>query len=162
VEYNSVISGIKEAKMEELPEIIKTLKEMREACAACFRVISNNESMVLLLDAHLKEIGVEDGFGVRCQDLIEKLEQKGGKMKTHELKCWPEFFEPILTGEKTFELRDNDRGFRAGDLLRLMEWIKDDGYTGREITVEITYILSGLPWLQAGYVAMAIKKQKGP
>lgn len=74
---NSAISEIKEAKMEELPEIIKTLKEMREACAACFRVISNNESMVLLLDAHLKEIGVEDGFGVRCQDLIYKLEQKG-------------------------------------------------------------------------------------
>jgi uncharacterized protein YqfB (UPF0267 family) len=85
-------------------------------------------------------------------------------MKIHELKCWPEFFKPILTGEKTFELRDDDRGFRAGDILHLREWTKGDGYTGREIKVEVTYLLCGLPWLQAGYVAMGFRpvEQKGP
>lgn len=76
----------------------------------------------------------------------------------HELKIWPEFFEPTLTGEKTFELRDDDRGFFVGDTLLLREWTKDNGYTGREIFVEVTYILSGLPWLQAGYVAMSVRK----
>jgi len=75
----------------------------------------------------------------------------------HELKCWPEFFEPVANGIKTFELRDDDRNYQVGDILKLREWIKDEGYTGRNTYVTVTYILSGLPWLQAGYVAMAIK-----
>src|SRR3954470_11426726 len=40
----------------------------------------------------------------------------------HELKCWPEFYKALVSGEKTFELRKNDRGFRVGDVLWLREW----------------------------------------
>jgi hypothetical protein len=40
---------------------------------------------------------------------------------THELKCWPEFFKPIQSGEKTFELRRNDRNFHLNDILILKE-----------------------------------------
>jgi len=32
----------------------------------------------------------------------------------HRLKPWPEFFEPVLTGEKRFELRRDDRCFQVG------------------------------------------------
>jgi hypothetical protein len=43
-------------------------------------------------------------------------------MTVHELKSWPEFFSAIETGEKTFELRRNDRNYQVGDVLVLREW----------------------------------------
>lgn len=83
----------------------------------------------------------------------------GGLMglRTHELKCWPDFFAPIESGEKTFELRKDDRGFRAGDLLLLREWLPTDKvYTGRKLYRRVTYLVSGLPWLQPNYVCMGL------
>ena len=75
----------------------------------------------------------------------------------HELKCWPEFFVPLLSGDKTFELRKGDRFFRVGDELLIREWSPGGGgYTGREERRTITYTLSGLPWLAPGYVALGL------
>ena len=34
--------------------------------------------------------------------------------KTHDLKTWPEYFAEIANGNKTFELRKNDRDFESG------------------------------------------------
>lgn len=66
-------------------------------------------------------------------------------MTTHELKSWPDFFEPILSGAKKFELRINDRDFQVGHILRLREYDDRKGqYTGREITKRVTYLLDGL------------------
>lgn len=44
-------------------------------------------------------------------------------MKMHELKILPEYFEKVLDGSKTFELRKDDRGFNVGDILILREYI---------------------------------------
>ena len=77
----------------------------------------------------------------------------------HDLKIWPEYFNVILSGEKTFELRKDDRGFRAGDTLLLKEWTQHGGYTGREKAFVVTYVLSGFG-LQDGWVVMAIKPIK--
>ena len=40
----------------------------------------------------------------------------------HELKIWPEFYERVRDGEKTFEVRTNDRNFQCGDFVVLKEW----------------------------------------
>jgi Domain of unknown function (DUF3850) len=62
----------------------------------------------------------------------------------HQVKSWPQFFELILSGKKTHELRRiDDRDFRVGDLLLLQEFdAKTNRYSGRELTVRITYITS--------------------
>lgn len=78
--------------------------------------------------------------------------------KEHELKCWPEFYRHLVSGEKTFEARKDDRGFHAGDVLRLREWSKEGGYTGREMRRTVTYVLGGLPYLQPGYVVMGLSR----
>lgn len=77
--------------------------------------------------------------------------------RVHELKCWPEFYALLLAGEKMFELRKNDRGFRVGDALLLREYNPaDDAYTGREMCRAVTCVMSGGPWLQQGYACLGL------
>jgi hypothetical protein len=62
----------------------------------------------------------------------------------HKVKSWPHLFEATLAGDKTHDLRRlGDREYRAGDTLLLQEFdpVKKC-YTGRELTVRITYITS--------------------
>ncbi|MFN3652593.1 MAG: ASCH/PUA domain-containing protein [Armatimonadota bacterium] len=60
----------------------------------------------------------------------------------HELKIWPEYFEAIRTGKKTFEVRKDDRGFQVGDLLLLREWDPETKtYSGRALFRDVSYVL---------------------
>jgi hypothetical protein len=89
-------------------------------------------------------------------------------MKTHELKSWPEFFDPVFKGEKTFELRRNDRDYRPGDLLILREWEPREGgkYSGRAFHALVTYVLTGagigcvepLKGLALGYCILGLRE----
>lgn len=74
--------------------------------------------------------------------------------KTHELKCLTSFFGEVLSGLKTFEIRQNDRGYAVGDMLRLKEWNNVD-YTGREALCLVTYLTDFAQ--QPGWVVMAIR-----
>lgn len=63
---------------------------------------------------------------------------------THELKTHPEPFRALACGEKTFELRRDDRNFQVGDTLELREFNPETGtYTGRELTRKVSYKLEG-------------------
>lgn len=76
------------------------------------------------------------------------------EIKYHELKTWPPYFEEVLNGNKTFEVRKDDRGFKVGDVLVLKEWKPlgyssvspsqmTGSYTGREVKKKVSYILKG-------------------
>lgn len=43
-------------------------------------------------------------------------------MRSHNLKCWPEYFSEMARGTKSFELRHNDRAYQIGDILILQEF----------------------------------------
>lgn len=43
---------------------------------------------------------------------------------THRLKTAPEPFSDVWSGAKLAEFRRNDRDFRAGDLLELLEYFE--------------------------------------
>ena len=43
-------------------------------------------------------------------------------MREHELKTWPSVWHDIESGLKTWEFRQNDRDFCAGDKLLLQMW----------------------------------------
>lgn len=75
---------------------------------------------------------------------------------THELKIWPQYFEAVKDGRKTYEIRKNDRGFQFGDYVTLAEWDPNErltpgpqnfisdgakGFTGRKLGFRIGYIL---------------------
>jgi ASC-1-like (ASCH) protein len=74
----------------------------------------------------------------------------------HYIKIRPEYYRAIERGEKTFEVRYNDRNYKKYDVLHLQEWLNGD-YTGREITADVTYILNNPDYCKEGYVVMAIK-----
>lgn len=60
----------------------------------------------------------------------------------HNLKVLPEYFKALWCGDKTFEIRENDRHFEERDEICLQENENGshDGYTGREIEGFITYL----------------------
>lgn len=92
-------------------------------------------------------------------------------MKEIELKILPKYFKAVQSGEKTFEIRKNDRDYEVGDTLLLRELNEctdrineactttiRKGYTGQEITKEVTYILGGGEYgLEEGYCIMGLK-----
>ena len=82
-----------------------------------------------------------------------------------DLKTDPDVFAAVLSGEKTHEIRFNDRGFMVGDVLRLRETRytgqemrghepKPLEYTGRETIRAVSHVLEGYG-LQPGWVVLS-------
>ena len=85
---------------------------------------------------------------------------------THNLKIKEQFADAIANGDKTFEVRYNDRGFQKGDYVGFnvigtidnLNLSIDHMITDR--VYEITYVLSG--WgIKEGYVVFGIKDVTG-
>ncbi|WP_436910019.1 DUF3850 domain-containing protein [Enterobacter kobei] len=75
---------------------------------------------------------------------------------THDLKIYPEHFSAVCTGVKRAELRKNDRDYRAGDTLHLMETPCGSCHaTGEFINVTITHVADVGEWMP-GYVLLSI------
>lgn len=76
----------------------------------------------------------------------------------HQLKTWPEYYQEVDKGNKTFEIRKNDRNYRIGDTLELLEYIPYVGLTGKSKRFWVKYILHGGSFgLEEGYVIMSIE-----
>lgn len=71
----------------------------------------------------------------------------------HQLKTETCYFEAVQSRVKMFEIRFNDRDFKVGDVLILRE-IEDNDYTGRVLTVHVTYITHYKQ--KPGYVVIGI------
>lgn len=71
----------------------------------------------------------------------------------HRLKTLTKFWGAVYRGEKTFELRKNDRNFAVGDTLCLIEYPGD-----RELTVTVIYLLPGGQYgLDPEYVILGVR-----
>lgn len=81
-------------------------------------------------------------------------------MKVHELKVYKEYFSLILSGNKSWELRKDDRDFEKGDELVLKEYDKSElQFTGRFLHRKVDYVLKGGQFgLEEGYVIMSLSK----
>ncbi len=77
-------------------------------------------------------------------------------MVIHELKIKPVYYNAILSGEKKFEVRNDDRHFEVGDSIKLNEY-DEDTYTGRSSLYNITYKLDGGRYgIEKGYCVLSI------
>lgn len=70
----------------------------------------------------------------------------------HEIKIWPDFYQAIIDNLKGFELRKNDRDYKAGDTVMWMEFDPNTKrMTGRHFSAEISYVCKKFDGLQEGY-----------
>ena len=89
---------------------------------------------------------------------MEQIPSETGEngQKIHKIRLGASFFEEVLSGEKSFELRKNDRGYKKGDILEMMEF-KDGKNTGRIVRVLVTYLLDDFTGLEDGFCIMATR-----
>ena len=85
-------------------------------------------------------------------------------MKIHEVKLAKEYTEAVLSGEKNFEVRYNDRGYQKGDCLKFIVVEGALALTAisqpfKDKLYEITYVHSGLG-LKENYVVLGIKEEQ--
>jgi hypothetical protein len=73
----------------------------------------------------------------------------------HELKTWPAYLDEVWHGRKTLDLRPDDRGFEAGQVLRLPTSTWGD----RSVLVRVTNVLRDAPdlGLSPGFCALSIR-----
>lgn len=86
---------------------------------------------------------------------------------THDVKCETHYFDAVERGDKTFEVRRDDRGFQRGDVLRLWrtrgEAYDPPGSKARSIELRITYILTGGQYgVEPGYVVLGLSQRVQP
>jgi len=79
--------------------------------------------------------------------------------RQHFLKCWPNYYPAVLRGDKTVELRINDRAYEVGDILVICEYDRRKGYTGRQCRRIVTHVLVGSPefGMSPDYVALSMQ-----
>lgn len=81
-------------------------------------------------------------------------------MKTHEIRLNIEFCDDVISGKKSFEIRNNDRGYQSGDLIKFTavdstRMPKNHPINDKLYSIE--YVLNG--WgLKNGFVALAIRE----
>lgn len=76
--------------------------------------------------------------------------------KVHEVKLAAMYYDDVKDGKKTFELRKNDRNYKEGDKLHMLEF-KDSRHTGRTISADIVYLLEEYTGLTEGYCILGIR-----
>jgi hypothetical protein len=70
----------------------------------------------------------------------------------------------VAEGRKRFEVRKDDRTFEVGDTLVLREWddIATERYTGRQVRVQVTYLMPGGQFgVMHGYVVLGVELEGG-
>jgi len=82
----------------------------------------------------------------------------------HQLKQASIYFEDVIEGRKTFEVRKNDRNFKVGDYLALNELTphecngKGEHFeTGRSALFRVTYVLDNPDYCKEGFVVLGIQ-----
>lgn len=95
-------------------------------------------------------------------------------MKIHHLKCLTEYYWPMVYGQKTFDIRLNNRGFAVGDIVvqhevvavaefenvaKVLSDVKPPNYgverTGHYTAFKVNYICDYAQ--QDGYVVMSVE-----
>lgn len=79
----------------------------------------------------------------------------------HRLKTLSKYYKAVVKGDKTFEVRKDDRDFQVGDKLSLMKYSSNGNWMLESVTMTITYVLGRNEdekmFVPDGYVILGIK-----
>lgn len=78
--------------------------------------------------------------------------------KIHNVKCWPRYFDAVKRGDKTFEIRKNDRDYQHSDKIILNRYDPElHDYTGEQMEFIIGFIFEGgMFGLEPDYVCFSL------
>lgn len=132
-------------------------------CTSCDQYINKAEAEKTEEQKYSEEqdrIDRETARKLREREEEETLTQLPSEAVTgqqvHQIRIATTYFEDAESGKKPFELRKNDRNYKEGDILEMMEF-KDGRNTGRVIRKLVTYLLENYTGLQEGYCIMGTK-----
>lgn len=93
---------------------------------------------------------------------------------THHLKTHPKYFDAVARGEKTFEVRKNDRDFQPGDVVVLQRWDPDTRDYSRlrakmdktppyeDLVFDVGFVLPGNFFGEDNWCAFSLIPRKAP
>lgn len=112
---------------------------------------------------------MEAATEVLLNELHSRIKKLEDKKQVHELKTSMTYFSATLAGLMNFQIRENDRGFKLGDIVILREFVSgpaigDEHYTGRVLAKRISHIIPSnvpnefvfLP-IQKGFIIFSIE-----
>lgn len=128
------------------------LKAMKEHGAFTGVELANIAAMQSMLREY-QQIGTPKECQMAMEDQASRHEANemwsiydvtGREYKGIEKKILPEYYNAVISGSKTFELRKDEDNIQAGDFIVLKEW---DGkrYTGRQTWRRAKYVLRDVP-----------------
>ena len=96
------------------------------------------------------------------EENVSQTERDREEAVEHDLKCQPPYFQSLIDGSKTFEIRFNDRHFGVGDVLKLREWNAPTNdfpgeYTGRYTYQTVSYVTDYNQ--MDGYVVLGLSRE---
>ena len=92
--------------------------------------------------------------------IIDNIKHKVITTTKHKVKC-SKYFNDIISGKKTADIRKNDRNYKVGDLVEFQEYLIDVNtgkykYTNRSVTIMISHIIPGGKFgLESGYCMLS-------
>lgn len=146
--YADEITAWDTGKMEQVDQLISELKE------------ENRKPQETTVEFRQRPPKVKE-----WSEMIDTHDEEGNETmaRLHHIRLQENFADSVLCGEKSFELRRNDRGYQKGDLIEF-EVVNSVGVPVEDHELnsrryKITYVLSG--WgMQDGFVALAIREVK--
>lgn len=144
-----------QAKKQRLDKVLSKIAELTDEHTAIRDCIRNGPKATAerLLDALVSSF--VSNLAQHAVDLQAEISQGSATRPSkrrpgyqeHELKTLPEYYQQVISGQKRFEYRRNDRGYQVGDVLILREYILPDlttpgGYTGAKCEAIVTCMLN--------------------
>lgn len=81
----------------------------------------------------------------------------------HHIKIWPRFYDEVAGGQKTSQLRRDDRNYNIGDQLTMEEYDPElEIYTGRTVRAFVTDKITDCVGLIPEYCILSIKLPERP
>jgi hypothetical protein len=107
------------------------------------------------LEPHIKQFVLNMAKAVEAEGC--KIPRKGEIR--HRLKTVSPEFRKLLAGQKTHDIRKNDRCFKTGDEILFEEWDFDgQHYTGNQVLCRVGHVTYAGEWgIPEGLCVMSIK-----
>ncbi len=120
------------------------------ACNAYIDRTANGKTQEQQYDEQQAEIDKDTRRAMQDIQRQNRTDRAESGPKVHEIKIGTSFFEDVVAGLKGFELRKNDRNYRVGDYLKMVEY-EHGKQTGRFVTAKVTYMLENYTGLVDGF-----------